>query len=75
MCAIDKKKHAIHSDLEAMRNIKFMPMILYQNTSFSLSGYLKRLFIEKYISCQSHLYNSRFVERSGTGILINFHIK
>lgn len=55
MCAIDKKKHAIHSDLEAMRNIKFMPMILYQNTSFSLSGYLKDFSLRSKLAA-SHVY-------------------
>lgn len=52
---MDKEKHAIHPDLETMRNIKLMPMILYQNTSFSLSGYLKDFSLRSLLAA-SHVY-------------------
>lgn len=55
MCAMDKEKHAIHPDLETMRKITFMPMILYQNMSFSLSGYLKDFSLRNLLAA-SHIY-------------------
>lgn len=51
---ISKKKCTIYPDWETVKNAKFMLLNHYKNMSVLL-GLPKRFFIEKYISCQSHL--------------------